>query len=504
MNDEDRYIGINDEERMLARKKRHDELMARRRKTAKRNRIIFALAVVIVLALVVVIAVTASGKASKKVKEASGENTANTEIPEETAAEGDVFEADEILEEAQRLRMMYDYDGAVSLLQNADAEKYSEEIKSINEDKASCTVVDVEKVPHIFFHSLINDSRGWDPEVCGDFQARDNACWMCSAEEFNAVIQQMYDAGYVMVSLHDLVETTVDDEGNKHFSPNKSLMLPPGKKAFVLSEDDLSYYHAYDNQGIASRLVIDDSGKVKCEYTDADGNTKIGDYDVVPLINSFVEKHPDFSYRGAKVTIALTGYNGVFGYRTDKVYLTRDEERLDPNQKEWLEANPDFNFDEDVTKAKEIAEALKADGFEFASHTWGHRHADTASVESLIQDNERWVESVEPIVGDVDTIIFAHGSDISTVAPYDSENEKYVYYKNSGYDFFCNVDGSVPYWFQIGDGYVRSGRINIDGYFLWKVLEGKESAVIDANYLGIHDIDTFFDYNRITPVEIPE
>ena len=44
-------------------------------------------------------------------------------------------------------------------------------------------------------------------------------------------------------------------------------MLPPGKKAYVLSLDDLSYYHSYDGRGIASKMVLDENGKPDCEYT---------------------------------------------------------------------------------------------------------------------------------------------------------------------------------------------------------------------------------------------
>lgn len=53
----------------------------------------------------------------------------------------------------------------------------------------------------------------------------------------------------------------------------------------------------------------------------------------------------------------MTGYNGVFGYRTDSAYKTG--KNLQDNQKEFLENNPDFNFDEEVKDAKKIAEALK-------------------------------------------------------------------------------------------------------------------------------------------------
>lgn len=60
---------------------------------------------------------------------------------------------------------------------------------------------------------------------------------------------------------------------------------------------------------------------------------------MVPLIDRFVEEHPDFSYRGAKGIVALTGYNGILGYRTDQSYETRPDD-LDANKVEWLDAHP--------------------------------------------------------------------------------------------------------------------------------------------------------------------
>ena len=69
--------------------------------------------------------------------------------------------------------------------------------------------------------------------------------------------------------------------------------------------------------GFASKLVLDQSGKVTCEMVDSNGQTIYGAYDMIPILDEFVERHPDFSYRGAKAILALTGYNGLFGYRTN-------------------------------------------------------------------------------------------------------------------------------------------------------------------------------------------
>lgn len=211
-------------------------------------------------------------------------------------------------------------------------------------------------------------------------------------------------------------------------------MLPPDKKAVVLSVDDLSYYHSYKPAGFPERLVLDDNNDVKCLYKTADGKKHIGDYDVVPRLNTFLKKHPDGAYKGARGMIAMTGYNGVFGYRTDSDYEVR--EHLKPDQLAWLNEHPDYNREKEIEKAKKIADALKAEGWEFASHTWGHLSVTGKTVERLKTDNEKWVANVQNIVGAVDTLIFAHGNDIGGPQPYTMTIRCMPIIKSAGYNFF--------------------------------------------------------------------
>ncbi|MFV0529414.1 MAG: polysaccharide deacetylase family protein, partial [Lachnospiraceae bacterium] len=265
-----------------------------------------------------------------------------------------------------------------------------------------------------------------------------------------------------------------------------NIMLPPGKKPFVLSQDDVSYYHYMDGDGFASRLILDDNGAVKNEYIEDDGSVSVGDYDMVPLIDQFVEEHPDFSYRGAKGIIALTGYNGVLGYRTDIAYKTR--ENLDANQQVFLDANPSFDFDKEVAEATKVADAMKAEGWIFASHTWGHMNVTTAPMERIQEDTTKWKEYVAPIVGDTDIVIFPFGSDLGDWQGYGGE--KFDYFKSMGYNYFCNVDSS-QYWVQLRENYFRMGRRNIDGYRMYYNPDMLQD---------LFDVAAVFDPARPTPV----
>ena len=125
---------------------------------------------------------------------------------------------------------------------------------------------------------------------------------MTTISEFNSIIEQMYAKGYVMVSLHDMCEVHEDGTVSK-----KEIRLPEGKIPFVLSQDDVSYYHYMVGDGFADHLIVDENGEVKNTYIEDDGSVSVGDYDMVPLIDTFVKEHPDFSYHGHKGIIALTG-----------------------------------------------------------------------------------------------------------------------------------------------------------------------------------------------------
>ena len=477
----------------------YERMAERRRARQKKRRHQVLMMKGIILAVLVVVLVIASsaawhflspsGDAKKNPKDnnltassdtKNTENTSAGETESETSSETETEGTSDPIAEARLLAAGYDYDGAIDLLKSVDSYESNTEIMAAIQEfettKASCVAVDVTTVPHIFYHSLINDTtRAFDVSVLGQSQVDGMNAWMTTVEEFDKITQAMYDNGYVLIDLHDMVTETTDENGTVHFTTNQ-IMLPEGKKPFVLSLDDLSYYHSYDGRGVASKIVLDENGKPTCEYIQADGTTVTGAYDCIPLLDQFLEEHPDGAYHGARGTIALTGYNGILGYRTDIAYKTR--ENLTADQQAWLDAHPDFDYDKECEEAKKVADAIKADGWKFASHTWGHIRIGDASLESIQKDTEKWLSYVAPLVGGTDTIIFAHGQDLADWHDYSSDNAKFAYLKSQGFNFFCNVDSS-QYFLQIRDNYVRQGRRNLDGYRLWNDVHGEKNRTSD-------------------------
>ncbi|WP_338748803.1 polysaccharide deacetylase family protein [Janibacter alittae] len=375
-----------------------------------------------------------------------------------TDARQDEPTADTKLARARALAEGHDPEAALEVLADVDDQRAQELTQAVRSQRSKqVTWPKGKPVPHLFFHSLVVDpERAFD----GDDRAQGYDDYMATIPEFTRTLEALLERDYVLVDPHDIA--TVGDDGQMHY---RSIRLPEGTTPIVLSLDDLSYYEYMDDDGFPDRLVVED-GRVRTVYTDSSGKKEVGAHDVVPILDDFVEKHPEFSYRGAKGVVAMTGYDGVLGYRTShRSHGQRDD------------------LTEQQEKATAVATAMKEDGWSFASHTWGHITLTGASKARVQADQERWAQDVEPIVGKTDLLIYPFGADISGVAPY--SGPVYEYLHGQGYDYFFNVDGTRP-WQQLQGGYLRQGRMNVDGLMLRKNLSGGSDAL--APFMDVTEV----------------
>ena len=311
---------------MDERERRLQQRRAKRRKNELIMKCLIALLILLVIGLAVVLVrelVISHGEETRRqalIQENSQEEIllsegAQTEAVQ-TAGDGQDGSAgavsqdgQSLLDQAELMAAQYDYDGAMALLQSASDYSSNTELQEaaarFQQQKDACVSYPVDQVTHVFFHTLIRDtSKAFD----GDSKEGGYNQVMTTISEFNSIIQQMYDRGYVMVSVHDMCQVNEDGTVSR-----KEILLPEGKKPFVLSQDDVSYYHYMDGDGFAQKLIVDENGDVKNTYIEDDGSVSVGDYDMVPLIDTFVKEHPDFSYHGHKGIIALNTRSSVAG-----------------------------------------------------------------------------------------------------------------------------------------------------------------------------------------------
>ncbi|MBP5255220.1 MAG: polysaccharide deacetylase [Lachnospiraceae bacterium] len=474
---------------------------ARKRRQVTRNLLLVALSAVLVAGVallgifVIKPMITRETVPSVSRTEPPTENTA-LETDEHGSAAPTAYSGTyaELLNSARRTALMYDYDGAIAMVKSAfpdyaGRKELAAFIEWCSEEKAQLVKwSDNTQITHVFFHTLVvEEEKAFSVR---NISANDYNMVMTTVDEFNAIIEEMYARGFVLVHLSDIASIELQADGSRKMV-FKSIYLPEGKKPFVLSQDDVSYYEYMTENGqpvpgetlsgFATKLVLR-NGKVTNEMAMADGSVRYGSFDMVPLLDDFVEAHPDFSYHGAKGTIALTGYNGVLGYRTSDIsygYPVMDPSLADEATYRRVHLYYNDNIEADKAEAKRVADAMKANGWKFASHTWGHANVGNYDpvnpTQSFYRQMKWWDDEVKPIVGDTDIIIFAFGADIVGWRGYEATNVLYTTMKSYGFDYFCNVDASTHAWVQlkgsvtsgdgtyVDDGYFRQGRRNLDG-----------------------------------------
>lgn len=405
--------------------------------------------------LVVIFIFGALGRTISSWRDKSKNNTDATQSQGAEALEAQ--QADAILKEAALLAAGYDYQAAIDKLNTftGDTTKYTDfTLRSSEYAQALSQLVahnDPDEVANLSFHVLIADpSRAFTNEKFG---GKYNMNFV-TIDEFQLILEQLYANNYVLVNMDSFVDTVVGNDGKTTYS-SKSLMLPDGKKPIMITETMVNYFnYMIDSDddgnpdkggaGFASRLVVDGSGKIKAEMVDASGNTVVGNYDLVPILEDFIAAHPDFSYRGSRATLAVTGHEGIFGYRTMPSTATSKSQEY---------------YNQQVAGATTVVNALKNTGYKIACYTYNNRAYGNDSATVIQEDIDKFTKEVLPITGAIDTIVFAQASDIASSGAY--SGSKYSVLSEAGYRFFIG-NGNRPTT-DVYAEYVRQYRLMVTG-----------------------------------------
>lgn len=289
------------------------------------------------------------------------------------------------------------------------------------------------EVPHIFTHCLIAYPELKD----GSGKMRyDTDC--INVTEFKNLLNELYANGYSLVDIYDIYQ---EDE-NGVLTMKEAVEVPVGRKPLVFSIDDVVYDYDKRGNGMVDLLALDEQGNLISGTYLGDGTIDYSyDREIFPILETFIAEHPDFSSHGARMTLCMTGFAGVFGYRTEVSDRPGDRQA-------------------EIEKATAVANKLKELGYSFASHSYGHFNHEKHSEASLRNDLQAFQDEVVPIIGEVSVYVYPYGK---LLIPGDS---RYTAMQEYGFDLFCSV---AHFFFSrnydSGDTLYMT-RVAIDGYSL--------------------------------------
>ncbi len=333
-------------------------------------------------------------------------------------------------------------------------------------------------VEHLFFHPVIAyPEYAFSSAVSeGDQKGLDD--WMVTVDEFNKILQSVYEKGYILVNMCDVWSEYISENGEARMQRN-TLMLPEGKKPLVMSFDDVNYYPYMLEQGFTSKLVVGEDGDIWAECTDPfTGETFLTqDLDATTILDKFVREHPDFSLNGAKACFSLTGYEGILGYRTQNdIDIAAD----DPARPAF-----DANRQAEIEAVKPVIARLKETGWTFGSHTWGHWNLSKSSMADVQRDTLRWAEEVGSLVGPTNILFYPHGArpdgDHDQGETY---GEQFKWLQSQGFRIFASVGISSFSQIKTTISAVICDRLHPDG----TTLRGKNSREWYLQFYDAKDI----------------
>lgn len=444
----------------------------RRRKKSKlqifKEAYLPAILACLTLVLLLVFCIGAIGNAIER-KQINDLAEQQASMEAEREAEREMEELEYLLREADTMAAGYDYEGAVRLLESFSGkmEDYPDlvSMKSeyVNAQSSLVEWNDPSVIPNLSFHVLVHDAtRAFTDKQYGGKYNRN----FVTTEEFSRILDQLYVNGYVLVDFDSFVDSATSTDGSTQTFYSGSIFLPQGKKPVMITETMVNYFTymtdkdedgAYGD-GFANKLVVDSTGNVKAEYTDASGQVQVGDYDLVPILESFIEAHPDFAYRGARATLAVCGYDGIFGYRINTSVIATQGQDYYANE---------------VAGAERVVAALRHAGYTLACYTFGNEDYKKFNANQISEDMKNWTNQITPVLGDVNVLVYAQTSDIG-----DYTGNKFTVLHNAGFRFFV-TNGDEPVT-TINSTFVKQSRLMVTGNALaWK--SSTFSELFDCN-----------------------
>ena len=338
-------------------------------------------------------------------------------------------EAASLKSRAAAMAAEYDYENAMKTLAgySGGLANNSELLNLYNSYKAALNDLvvwdDLSEIPNLSFRTLMADlsKAAADPDRGSRYLKN-----YITTGEFSAILDQLYANGYVLVSLYDFAVPVTNEDGTVGVN-RTSIRLPEGKKPIILTQEGVNYYsHTENCGGFADSLAVNASGELTCRLGESEGA-----FDLVPVLNDFLAQHPDFSYEGARATIALSGYEGLFGMTLDQ-----------------------------SAEIQAVADKLRAQGYDIACYTYADMEYADFGAAGVQEDLDKWTAEILPVLGTTDILVYPTGGDIKGQEAY--SGSKYDALHGYGFRYFVGVSNGTQWGMTTGD-YARQTRTLVTG-----------------------------------------
>ena len=338
-------------------------------------------------------------------------------------------EAESLKTRSAAMAAEYDYENAMKTLASFSGglANHQELLDLYNSYKTALSQLvvwdNLAEIPNLSFRTLMADLQkaAADPDRGSRYKKN-----YITTDEFSRILNQLYENGYVLVSLYDFAVPVTAEDGSVGVN-RTSIRLPEGKKPIILTQEGVNFYsHTEKSGGFADCLTLSAEGQLTCRMGENEG-----DFDLIPVLNAFLAEHPDFSYEGARATIAVSGYEGVFGLGLD--------------QSEAIKA---------------VADKLRQQGYDLACYTYADMEYADYGVAGLKEDLDKWTAEIAPILGETDILVYPTGGDIKGQEAY--TGSKYDALHGFGFRYFVGVNNGASWGMTTGE-YARQQRTLVTG-----------------------------------------
>lgn len=304
-----------------------------------------------------------------------------------------------------------------------------EKLQICNEKIPDKLIVWEDNVENISIRPLIVDT---DKALNGPYKTFAET-GLLTVKEFENMLYELYENDYILISSSLFY----------HYPENFShVIIPEGKKPLVLIFEQFQYSTSYVESGTIEQLAFNQEKDLFVSRLKANRkDTEKENLNAISILENFINEYSDFSFDGAKATLALTIDENILGYtineeQTQKIISIREIIELDPFvlANKTQEEKTEF-YQLQMNDVKILIQELQEHGYNFCNASYGGEYLNSLSLLELKENIKKWEDMMLPMLGEVQALLYPGGSHVY------NQSESLDYLIKEGY---CNFYSESP------------------------------------------------------------